>query len=199
VPSYDEIAFLDMRTVHELKPSDANTLKYVILGGILGDVPPKDRAIHLRESQRFTLRNLGDKQMAVDTAAIVCSLVLDHQHALNELSYIDYPEINTGSGSNMHLDHAVHDMDVAADDRKQDQDHDEENDNDMDDDFRSFADSVELPYRYLADTKGDVVLADGLRELLMKDADIALTEELHDNVLDNDINALQHGIDDQSI
>ena len=67
---------LDMRAHVELAPADSQSVKYVILGGILGDVsPPRDRAQHLRESGRFTLRSLGDKQMAVDTAAIVCSLV----------------------------------------------------------------------------------------------------------------------------
>lgn len=48
---------MDMRAAETLQSTDS--FQYYIFGGILGDVPPKDRAANLR--QHFdSVRNLGD-------------------------------------------------------------------------------------------------------------------------------------------
>ena len=41
--------FLDMRAEKRLAPADKPVLSFVVLGGILGDHPPKDRAKDFRE------------------------------------------------------------------------------------------------------------------------------------------------------
>ena len=188
IPPENEIALLEMRTQYQLSPADGQVLKYVILGGILGDNPPRDRAGHLRESKRFTLRHLGSKQMSVDTAAIVCSLIVDHKHELDQLPYVDNPEIKTGDS-----DSALFDVNQAADGTSTTMD--AEHDDDAVDDFTAFADSVELPYRYLADSNGQPILPEGLHQLLVKDADLSLTDQLGENALASDIDELQAGID----
>lgn len=45
----NKICFMDMRAEAELSPKDAETIKFVVFGGILGDHPPQDRAKDFRE------------------------------------------------------------------------------------------------------------------------------------------------------
>ncbi|KAI8904819.1 SAM-dependent RNA methyltransferase, partial [Gorgonomyces haynaldii] len=90
-----KVLLLDPSSEIELQPSDVNDYEYLLFGGILGDVPSRDMTSVLRK-MGFTTRHLGPKQMSTDTAVIVAQQVLEKGIPLNELKYIDDPEIKIG-------------------------------------------------------------------------------------------------------
>ena len=94
---------MDMRAETELRTDDAAEFDFVVLGGILGEHPPKDRAADLRESFMKT-RGLGLTQMTTDTALLVCREVLEEQKPLKDLKFVDSPAIPTDSGVTRWLD-----------------------------------------------------------------------------------------------
>ncbi len=85
---------LDPQAPRLLTPQDAKHFKYFIIGGILGDSPPKKRT--RKELTRFLpaaeKRNIGNKQFSTDNAAYVV-----HKIALgtplNKIKYHDTIEI----------------------------------------------------------------------------------------------------------
>lgn len=73
----DKVIVLDPRAGHPLKPDDLSSMEAVIIGGILGDHPPKGRTFRLITS-RFSsaaARNLGGDQFSIDGAVYVAKLV----------------------------------------------------------------------------------------------------------------------------
>ncbi|MCS7096471.1 MAG: SAM-dependent methyltransferase [Nitrososphaerota archaeon] len=73
----DKVIVLDPRAEHPLKPDDVLNIETVIIGGILGDHPPKGRTFSLITS-RFSgaaARNLGRDQFSIDGAIYVAKLV----------------------------------------------------------------------------------------------------------------------------
>lgn len=89
---FQRVCLLDMRAETPLTPADASLFDVVIFGGILGDHPPRDRTSALRK-QGYSLRNLGSLQMSTDTAMLVTSLILEKGMRLEEIPYVDEPEI----------------------------------------------------------------------------------------------------------
>ena len=58
-----------------MKPTERETFRFVVFGGILGDHPPQDRAKDFRE--RFQhIRQLGTVQMTTDTALLTSHMIL---------------------------------------------------------------------------------------------------------------------------
>ncbi|KAL8799268.1 MAG: hypothetical protein Q9200_007579 [Gallowayella weberi] len=88
----DRVCLLDPAAKEELSPIDIHSFDIFVFGGILGDDPPRDRTSELRK-KGFAGRRLGPIQMTTDTAVRVTRMVIQGQTALNDIPYIDHPEI----------------------------------------------------------------------------------------------------------
>lgn len=88
----DQICLLDPQAKEELSPDDSQHFDIFLFGGILGDDPPRDRTSELRK-KGFAGRRLGPKQMTTDTAVRVTRIVVMKKVPLNEIRYVDFPEI----------------------------------------------------------------------------------------------------------
>lgn len=88
----DKICLLDPAAKQELEPIDGQNFEVFLFGGILGDDPPRDRTSELRK-KGFIGRRLGPVQMTTDTAVRVTRLVVLEQKKLDEISYVDFPEL----------------------------------------------------------------------------------------------------------
>ncbi|CAG8469275.1 9829_t:CDS:2 [Cetraspora pellucida] len=88
----DKICLLDPSAKDILKPEDGNYFEYFLFGGILGDDPPRDRTCELRK-HGFQTRSLGDLQMTTDTAINVTKRVIEDRVVIDQIPYIDFPEI----------------------------------------------------------------------------------------------------------
>ncbi|ERS96649.1 protein-arginine N-methyltransferase SFM1 [Sporothrix schenckii 1099-18] len=86
------VCLLDPAAAHELSPEDGELFDVFLFGGILGDNPPRDRTSELR-AKGFTGRRLGPKQMTTDTAARVTRIVVEQKIALDDIPYLDFPEL----------------------------------------------------------------------------------------------------------
>lgn len=75
--SQDKIVILDPRAPESLKPEDFTGIDAVIIGGILGDHPPKGRTRKLITSRAPAAlsRNIGRGQFSIDGAVYVAKLV----------------------------------------------------------------------------------------------------------------------------
>ncbi|TKX23031.1 protein arginine N-methyltransferase-4 [Elsinoe australis] len=88
----DRVCLLDPAAKTELAPSDAELFDVFLFGGILGDDPPRDRTSELRK-KGYTGRRLGPVQMTTDTAVRVTRIVTLGQVPLDQIKYVDHPEI----------------------------------------------------------------------------------------------------------
>ncbi|RAH40263.1 SAM-dependent methyltransferase [Aspergillus brunneoviolaceus CBS 621.78] len=86
------VCLLDPSAKVELSPADAETFDVFLFGGILGDDPPRDRTSELRK-KGYAGRRLGPVQMTTDTAVRVTRLVVHDKIPLEEIKYVDHPEI----------------------------------------------------------------------------------------------------------
>ncbi|KAL1935540.1 hypothetical protein VTP01DRAFT_4680 [Rhizomucor pusillus] len=87
-----DICLLDPAATTPLSPEDADRFKYFLFGGILGDDPPRDRTKELRKLG-FEGRHLGPIQMSTDTAVNVTKRVVVDKVPLDQIPYIDSPEV----------------------------------------------------------------------------------------------------------
>ncbi|KIN06551.1 hypothetical protein OIDMADRAFT_17368 [Oidiodendron maius Zn] len=90
--SKSRVCLLDPSAKKELSPEDGEVFDTYLFGGILGDDPPRDRTSELRK-KGFEGRRLGPKQMTTDTAVRVTRFVVQDKLPLDEIPYIDYPEL----------------------------------------------------------------------------------------------------------
>ncbi|CAG8463691.1 2622_t:CDS:2 [Ambispora gerdemannii] len=88
----ERICLLDPASSDVLVPADAEKFEYFLFGGILGDDPPKDRTNELRQFG-FPTRQLGSLQMTTDTALIVTKKIIEDSIVLDQIPFIDFPEI----------------------------------------------------------------------------------------------------------
>ncbi|OAX78733.1 hypothetical protein ACJ72_06956, partial [Emergomyces africanus] len=88
----EKVCLLDPSATTELCPRDGAEFEVFLFGGILGDDPPRDRTSELRQ-KGYTGRRLGPKQMTTDTAVRVTRLVTQSKVPLDEISYVDFPEL----------------------------------------------------------------------------------------------------------
>jgi len=88
----NRVCLLDPQAKEELSPEDGESFDWFVFGGILGDDPPRDRTADLRK-YGYKGRNLGKIQMTTDTAARVTRMVVQGKQTLQQILYIDYPEL----------------------------------------------------------------------------------------------------------
>lgn len=86
----ESVCFFDMRAEKTLTTED--NFEYLVVGGVLGDHPPRDRAKYLRE-QGYQLRNLGAGQMATDIAVLAVKMILHNKVPLEAIPFQVDPEI----------------------------------------------------------------------------------------------------------
>ena len=86
-----DIILLDPKSTIPLSHADNLSFKYLLFGGILGDVPSKDRTSVLRE-MGFTTRHLGPIQLPTDHAVLFANCVMQGT-PLEDVPYIDEPVI----------------------------------------------------------------------------------------------------------
>ncbi|KAH8425696.1 SAM-dependent methyltransferase [Aspergillus melleus] len=87
-----KVCLLDPAAQVELSPADGDDFEVFLFGGILGDDPPRDRTSELRK-KGYAGRRLGPKQMTTDTAVRVTRMVVHEKVPLEQIQYLDYPEI----------------------------------------------------------------------------------------------------------
>ncbi len=88
---YPRAIVLDPAAEKPLAPEDKNLADAVVVGGILGDHPPRRRTSVLltRVYRNPIVRNLGKKQLSIDGAAILADLVLNKDLRLDEIEFVD--------------------------------------------------------------------------------------------------------------
>ncbi|KAF9355203.1 hypothetical protein BGX26_006853 [Mortierella sp. AD094] len=89
---HEKVCLLDPASPHVLSPEDGETYDFFLFGGILGDDPPRDRTGELRKLG-FATRHLGPIQMTTDTALNVTRRVVEGKVPLDQIPFIDHPEI----------------------------------------------------------------------------------------------------------
>ncbi|KAJ6465057.1 SAM-dependent RNA methyltransferase [Mycena vitilis] len=91
--SLQKVCLLDPKAELPLSPEDGDgRFEWFLLGGILGDDPPRDRTAELRVLG-FPTRHLGPVQMTTDTALGVTKLVVDDKIPLDDITYVNFPTI----------------------------------------------------------------------------------------------------------
>ncbi len=89
----DNLIILDPEASKPLSPYEINRETVLVVGGILGDNPPRKRTKKLLTDRIETkARNLGEKQMSIDGAAYTAYLVANGM-SLNQIPFIDGLEI----------------------------------------------------------------------------------------------------------
>ncbi|KAF2732451.1 DUF431-domain-containing protein [Polyplosphaeria fusca] len=88
----DRVCLLDPAASQDLSPEDGETFEIFLFGGILGDDPPRDRTSELRK-KGYQGRRLGPVQMTTDTAVRVTRIVVQDKVAVEQVPYIDHPEL----------------------------------------------------------------------------------------------------------
>jgi ribosome biogenesis SPOUT family RNA methylase Rps3 len=76
--NHEKVIILDPKAKHSLMPQDFIDKEVVVIGGILGDHPPKGRTRKLltkRFQKLATVRNIGKSQFSIDGAIYVAKLV----------------------------------------------------------------------------------------------------------------------------
>eukprot|EP00451_Oxyrrhis_marina_P013478 CAMPEP_0204328166 /NCGR_PEP_ID=MMETSP0469-20131031/13167_1 /ASSEMBLY_ACC=CAM_ASM_000384 /TAXON_ID=2969 /ORGANISM="Oxyrrhis marina" /LENGTH=193 /DNA_ID=CAMNT_0051310519 /DNA_START=1 /DNA_END=582 /DNA_ORIENTATION=- len=107
VIDWERTCLLDMEASEELTPEDAGKFDVVVAGGILGNVHENedgsyasdDRTAEVRQVGFAHRRHLGPLQMTTDTALLTSFRVLDQGLTLQEIPFVDEPEIDCGEGA----------------------------------------------------------------------------------------------------
>jgi ribosome biogenesis SPOUT family RNA methylase Rps3 len=89
--NHDRVCLLDMKAEKAISPEDAKEFDVFLFGGILGDIPSKDKTSILRK-EGFKSRHLGELQMTTDTAILCTKLIVENGKSIAEIPYIDEPE-----------------------------------------------------------------------------------------------------------
>ncbi len=94
-----EAIILDPWAEKELTIHDLDNIKYVIIGGILGDHPPRKRTPKLLSSKlpEVEKRNIGKGQYSIDGAAYYVYYLYKNR-TMNNYEYVDGVIINTVNG-----------------------------------------------------------------------------------------------------
>ncbi len=90
----EKILILDPKAEARLKPFDLKGISYVVVGGILGDHPPRGRT-YLFISSKMPLskkRNIGDWQFSIDGSVYIAWQVI-HGKRLEEIPIVKGVEI----------------------------------------------------------------------------------------------------------
>jgi len=92
---YGKICLLDPKAKKLLTPKDKKEFGVFLFGGILGDNPPRGRTEKAFGDLFDTnsKRNLGNIQMATNTAVLVTQKIIDEEIAFEKLDFVDEIEI----------------------------------------------------------------------------------------------------------
>ncbi|TKA70389.1 hypothetical protein B0A55_05610 [Friedmanniomyces simplex] len=93
------VCLLDPKGERDISPEDGELFDVFLFGGILGDEPPRDRTGELR-NKGFLGRRLGPEQMTTDTAARVTRIVVQENKRLDEIQFVDRPDIELPGTAN---------------------------------------------------------------------------------------------------
>ncbi|KAK0256732.1 hypothetical protein LTR91_000214 [Friedmanniomyces endolithicus] len=93
------VCLLDPKGEQDISPEDGELFDVFLFGGILGDEPPRDRTGELRD-KGFVGRRLGPEQMTTDTAARVTRIVVQENKRLEEIPFVDRPDIELPGTAN---------------------------------------------------------------------------------------------------
>ncbi len=87
---HSKLLILDPASEKPLVRNDLDTVEAVVIGGILGDHPPKKRTHKLLSSKapRAIRRNIGRGQYSIDGAVYVVYMVMNG-YSLDEIHYVD--------------------------------------------------------------------------------------------------------------
>lgn len=99
IASKDSILILDPQAEKTLTPRDCLNIKYLVIGGILGDHPPKGRTRKLI-TRRIGLdrgRNLGKLQFSIDGACYLAYMI-SKGYSLEAIPVVRNIEIRLGEG-----------------------------------------------------------------------------------------------------
>jgi len=90
----NDLIVLDPQALKELKPSDFSDKTVVVIGGIMGDFPPKGRtkALLCNRLPKAIKRNLGSLQFSIDGAAYIAKMISEG-HELAEIPIVEGLEI----------------------------------------------------------------------------------------------------------
>ncbi|MEM2262274.1 MAG: SAM-dependent methyltransferase [Ignisphaera sp.] len=85
----DNVVILDPNAKERLQVADLRMARYVVIGGIMGDNPPKGRTKLLITSRlsKALPRNLGEKQFTIAGAAYILRRVESGQN-INDIKYV---------------------------------------------------------------------------------------------------------------
>lgn len=73
----DNVCILDPDAKKTLTPKESKKFKYYIIGGILGDYPPKKRTkVELTSKMKGVARNMGKQQFSTDNAVYVLERII---------------------------------------------------------------------------------------------------------------------------
>ncbi len=97
--SQDRLIVLDPQAEKPLEPSEARNAEAIVVGGILGDHPPRGRTRKLLSSKlpRALKRHLGPYQLSIDGAVYVASKIIEGR-TLNEIPLKLNPRIEIDMG-----------------------------------------------------------------------------------------------------
>jgi len=102
LPAGARVCLLDPKATEPLQPGDAALFDTFVFGGILGDDPPKYRTSELHSLGAAT-RHLGPVQMTTDTAVLVTHAVVGLGQPLDQLPYLDRPDVVLGPHESINL------------------------------------------------------------------------------------------------
>jgi len=99
----EKVIVLDPRAARRLEPHEAAEAEAIVVGGILGDHPPRGRTWSLLTEKAARMgmkaRNLGPRQLSIDGAVYVAHLVAQGTR-LEDVELVENPsiEIELGDG-----------------------------------------------------------------------------------------------------
>ena len=100
------VIVLDLKAEEQLKPEDFTDKTIVVIGGILGDHPPRERTYkyitkHMIPLKNVIIRNLGKEQLTIDGSAYVAYRI-SQGVKLENLEYVYGLKITRKIGSISH-------------------------------------------------------------------------------------------------
>lgn len=95
-----EVVILDPQAVKQLEYTDLLKYKYIVIGGIMGDHPPRGRTKTLISNRLPSVetRNIGDKQYSIDGSVYYVNYLWINRDMKN-YKYIDGVELKNKNGS----------------------------------------------------------------------------------------------------
>lgn len=97
---FERAVVLDPQAKELLSPEDRELSEVFVIGGILGDHPPRGRTKELitKKMKNPIPRSLGDKQFSIDGAVYMVYKVIFEKVPLKDIPYVDGVILRSGDG-----------------------------------------------------------------------------------------------------